>query len=349
MPYTKAMTPTVATRRRRFQRDPEQVALNVTDRHVRIIAFVARFRFASFTQIAVFDGGSEQKVHRICRALFDAGYLDRPLGQITNVWAQCYKPIVYALAERGAELLEERLALNPKHLDWQLKNERAGNVFIEHAVATTELVLAFLIAARERGYALQDHRDLLPAFPLDTRRAKNPFALSVQLDGETQRIVPDRLFSLVHEPSVSRYNYALEIDRGTMPIDRLSFASRENSRFAAKLPVYLTAHLAQLYKTWWNFDRLRILTIAPNEARISNMIAAANAIDLPEPEVAANIDKDRKGNTKVKAADTKQRSGKAPPGLFLFTTPERLATKSPLEAVWTNLNGELVELGVAAH
>ena len=65
----------------------------------------------------------------------------------------------------------------------------------------------------------------------------------------------------------------------------------------------------------WGFQSFRVLTITPSEKRIDNMIAAQRAI------------------TNTAAA-----------GLFLYTTPDRLAASGAFGDAWVNGAGEPVRL-----
>ena len=65
----------------------------------------------------------------------------------------------------------------------------------------------------------------------------------------------------------------------------------------------------------WGFKSFRVLTITPSEKRLENMIAAQKEI-----------------------------VGAAGLNLFAFTTPKRLAQKSPLADAWTSGKGETISL-----
>jgi len=53
------------------------------------------------------DGGSEQNVLRCLRALFDHGYLDRPLAQLAALPISGPRPFIYALGRKTARALRE--------------------------------------------------------------------------------------------------------------------------------------------------------------------------------------------------------------------------------------------------
>jgi hypothetical protein len=75
----KSPTP---NRRKRYHRASDRpVAL--TERDIDIIAHVARHRFLRSDHVAALVGGSQQRILRRLRLLFDNGYLDRPTAQLT--------------------------------------------------------------------------------------------------------------------------------------------------------------------------------------------------------------------------------------------------------------------------
>ncbi len=66
----------------------------------------------------------------------------------------------------------------------------------------------------------------------------------------------------------------------------------------------------ELHTSQWGFKAFRVLTVTPSEKRIENMIAVQKEI-----------------------------VGEQGSNLFLFTTPSRLAEKSPFAEVWITGKG----------
>lgn len=310
----------IAPRTRRYDRAPVRPNFSILDRHVNVLLFLRRFRYADIHQIARYDGGSKDKIRRLMRDLFNAGYVDRPRSQITNIFTHHYKPTTYAITAAGELMLAKRCNLPARQLSALDTSKRRTRESIDHSVETTEFMLKFFLAGRDRDCLLVDHKDLASSFPIATRKAKRPFALPVDLDGVRHHIIPDRLFAFI-DAKGEHHNFAVEIDRGKMPVDR-SFDTA--SSYGAKLPLYLTAFNSGLHARVWGFKRFRILTVTPSERRIETMIKSANAIKL----------------------DASGQSLKVPSGLFLFTTPERLRSQSPLDTVWTDVKGRRVDLSL---
>ena len=87
------------------------------------------------------------------------------------------------------------------------------------------------------------------------------------------------------------------------------------SSFRRKLMGYYEFWRERLHTTQWGFQAFRVLTVTPSEKRIENMLAAQRDI-----------------------------VGKQGSNLFLFTTPKRLAEKSPLADVWVTGKGAVTAL-----
>ncbi len=287
--------------------------LRIGQRELTIARAIARYRFLSTPQIAQIDGGSQQHLSRRLRLMVQHKVLALPTAQyVARIVTQ---PRIFALARGGAKLLAATDGLPIDHLDWATKNARATGLFIAHTLETADTMLAFNIAAQTFGLRLLDHGDLFAFFPEATVRDRNPFALRATIKAKTRAhelsLVPDRLFSLVTAES-ARYNFALELDRGTMPVTRSTLIGK--SSFARKLAIYWNAWTNEEHVRRWGFRQFRVLTVAPSEQRIASMIGAAKDI-----------------------------AGRST-GLFLFTTPELVRNEGPLARIWLNLKGERVAL-----
>ena len=129
----------------------------VTDRDAEIIRIVARHRFIRSTHIvalisAMFPGASEQKILRRLEQLFHGQYLSRPRAQLDPYRAGAgSRPLVYTVGNKGAELLESKFGLRRSAVDWTAKARTATRGQIEHALSTTDCLVALELACRRRG------------------------------------------------------------------------------------------------------------------------------------------------------------------------------------------------------
>lgn len=329
-PWMSKPASTVSRRKRRYDRPEEPKPIVITERILFLLETIARFRFATIHHLHRLDRGSKDKLGRILRDCYDAHLITRTRAAVINPWADHYAPCVYALDDAGAALLSDHLGKRGSHIDWSRKAERTTRQHVDHAVATAETMIDFLSACAARGLELQDHSDLVPTFPLATRAAKRPLAIPLDFDGERRLIEPDRVF-VINTPTTS-YPGVLELDTGEMPVrrDRAAIAEKrisfaKGTSYAGKLPLYLHAFLHGLHTDRWGFQRLRVFTVTHCEQRITTMRDALATLEVAAPS---------------------GKPTKAPPGLFLFTTKDRLRSASPLDAVWTNAKGDLVDLSL---
>lgn len=311
--------PPVAPPLKRLSRPAELPAFRVTPRDVAILAAVSQFRFLNAKQIAALDGGSHAQVRRRLKALWAHKFLDRPKNQHAYLAAFADAgnvPLTYGLATRGARLLKEHgIDANDK-LDWTLKNRRASALHLAHTLETATAMIAFAAGVHAAGLQLIDHHQLIDLMPEKTRALKDPFRVrvSVSLPGNpkphTIGVCPDRLFSIVDGDM--RRNFALEIDRGTEPVNAKSL---NRSSFRRKLTGYFHLWREGLHTEQWAMKSFRLLTIGPSEKRIANMMAVQQDV-----------------------------TGGAAAGLFLYALPDDIETHGALGPAWRTASGERVAL-----
>jgi len=318
--YNDGMLTAAARHPIRLTRPQAPPPFRMTDRHIAILQVVAHYRFVSADQITRCVGGSPRGVRSNLRNLFWHGYLDRPKHQHVYLGAffdEGNHPLVYALARKGARLLAERGAPVDHRLDWTTKNKRATAQFLAHTIEVADAMLAFHFPALADGAPrLIDHAQLLPLMPQETRSLWDPFKLPVDITHHgkslTLSVVPDRLFSLALADD-TRLNFALELDRGTMDINAKRIVGK--SSFRKKLILYFNAWLQKRHTEVWGFQSFRVLTITPSDTRLANMIKAQREV------------------TRDSAS-----------GLFLYTTPDRLAAAGPFGPVWISSKADNIAL-----
>ncbi|MFN0217371.1 MAG: replication-relaxation family protein [Hyphomicrobium sp.] len=295
---------------------------------------VARWRFMSSDQVICFLTGltneelstlhddkpwAFQQVLRRLFLLSSHHFLDLPPHQVMQLAA--FAPFVYGLGREGARLLAELGDPIDPRLQWTTKNSRATSVFLLHTLETTEVMLSFDQACRSRtDVRLIDQPNLLPHFPTKTRDLDDPFRLRVTIQRDFKNVplnvIPDRLFSFAY-PDNTGHHFALEIDRGTMDVGHRSKRLRlvGKSTFKRKLIAYFEAWKQERHREQWGFRGFRVLTCAPSETRVHNMIEAQRQV----------------------TNDTAR-------GLFLYTTPRRLADEGAFGPVWMSSETDGVSL-----
>jgi hypothetical protein len=311
--------------------------MRITDRALSILRSLARFRFLTIDQIItlldieqrVYDlpPVSGQKVSRLLCDLYDANYVERVLGAVTNLTefsAVRRMPTTYALAQNGAHHLAGTDQMPLDHLDWQLKNRRVGSLHIDHTVGVADFVIAFLAASKEYGLGLIDHHDLIP-YCSPTERDTKTVTLSVLIDGVEYTRRPDRLLALTDGVGERQY-FVHEWHSGEMPNRRDPAAlwrGHRQSNFADKIWIYWKAREAGAFQAVWGASNVRILTVTASDESIVNLSRqVARITERPLTK------------------------------LFLFTTPARLFRDGPLAPIWYApqhaFDGELMRYSVRA-
>jgi hypothetical protein len=299
----KGMLTTQPSRPKRLSRPQTPPPFRLTDRDVALVKAVARWRFATSDQLVRYariddPEASEQNITRRLMALFAHRYLDRPANQ--HIQLQSFSHLVYGIGRKGAQLLAELgEAIDPR-LKWATKNRRASNAWLFHALGVTETMILFEAACTSRqDIAIADGPALLDHFPETARSLRDPFRLRTTLKDNNKHVsvsvVPDRLFSLML-PHERRFNFALELDTGSMSV---------TGRFVRKIEAYHAAFREERHHLQWGFKGFRVATVMPSEKRIEHMLSAQRHI-------------------------TRGRLT----GMFIYTTPQRLNTHGPFAPIW---------------
>jgi hypothetical protein len=290
----------------------------LTPRDLAILRAVYRHRLLRSTHLVTLAGGSRQAMLRRLQLLFHLGYLDRPPMQL-DWYTQGSEPLVYALGNRGAEVLAEKGEMRRGRFRWDTKNRNLSRVFLRHTLAVADVMVAFEVACRDReGVTFIPPEEVLAGVPEATRRLRLPFRWQVEVrqDGKLHRlgVEPDRVFGL-HFGSVSenrrRAYFFLEADRGTMPVVRKELGQ---TSFRRKLLAYRETWRQGLHRTRFGIPNFRVLTVTTSRERLAHLVVACQ--DLP--------------------------GGGGRP--FLFMGQENLSCGDVLVHEWANGAGEVVRI-----
>lgn len=314
----KRMTATASTletrrRRPRFQRAETAPRFQITTRDVEIIRQVARHRFLRSTHLFQLIGGSPQKISERLGPLYHAGFLDRPRSQLEyHVRGGGSAPLVYALGKRGAQLLKIQDGLDNADVDWARKNHKTGREFILHTLAVADLRVALTVACREcKGYSVQEPDELLAAAPEETQRARSPWLwrVKVQHKGGMREIglLPDYVFALIL-PDGRRRPFVVEIDRGTMPVERTTL---DQSSMLRKFLAYEGGRKQSLHTSRFGWQNFRVLVVTASAERATSMSALIARTD------------------EIKNSP-----------LFLFTEQRSMTNESLFAVVWQVMSGK---------
>lgn len=303
-------------RRPRFRRAAAPPSFRLTADDVQIVRVIAQHRLIRSTQIAAMVGRSLDRTNDRLLRLFHAGYVDRPRAQLDYYPTSGSAPMIYALANRGVRLLRQTDGAEFRSIDWNRKNREAGRPFIEHQIAIVEFQVALRRAVDEwRDLTLIDVADMLAG--VRNRAARHPFTLPARVSraGVVHEfsVVPDLVFGLCPASGGQR-NFAVEIDRGTMPVRRSDFSQTSIEK---KLLGYLAAHSSRAHGRALGWKNFRVLVVTTDRVRLQKMIDTAAKLRIPRGNAAS---------------------------LFLFTTYSALQPSSLLISAWIDASGRAAGL-----
>lgn len=252
-------------RRSRMHRTTCGKRFELTSRDLTIFRTLAKYRYLRSTYLHAFAGGaSSTRFKERLGDLFHESYIDRPQKQWEFAGAR-YAPAVYELGTGGKRVLESTAG----HLD-EARTFPASNACRQflHALMICECLASIELAAKERDdLRFVPWAEILAKAPETTKRASMPFRIPVG----NSAVIPDGLFALEYRADGRKtYRFfALEADRGTMPVSRTNPAQ---TSYLAKLDAYRALLAHGLHKTHWGIPNLLVLTIAPNETRIADIL-----------------------------------------------------------------------------
>src|SRR6266480_6371673 len=169
------MAAAMRERRKFFERPEEPRPLRITARDVAILQNIARFRLVSAAQLAKLDGGSAQNVSRSLLALFENGFVERPLSQAASrLLHKGSRPAIYGLTRKGARLLgDQGYDVRRSLLDGIDKERGAEWRFVEHTVSIAGFFVELEIALRARtDLRLLNRAEILEDAPTGKRERR---------------------------------------------------------------------------------------------------------------------------------------------------------------------------------
>jgi hypothetical protein len=265
-------------RRSRMKRSPSGKRIELSERDIEIFKLLERYRYLRSTFIHAFVGGaSEARLKERLGDLFHERYLDRPEQQWTL--ANCrYVPAVYEMGEGGRRALREAGIGDSK--PWTWLGDGAHRQFA-HSLMICEVLSSIDLGVRGRSdLRLVSWQEILAKAPEATQRSPAPFRIPVLASDTAQSscdgtVVPDALFGLEYkteEKTVYRF-FALEADRGTMPVVR---TNRAQSSYLKKMTAYREIVARQIHKSHLGLPNLLVLTVTTNAAHMKRIMQQVN-------------------------------------------------------------------------
>lgn len=239
----------------KFRRRPGEVGgLKLQERDVRIIRLLHDFRFINSDQIQALVNGSERGILRRLQKLFHHGFLDRPLSQIVYPLIGAQK-MVYALGDKGADLLAEKFGIDRGKIKWNEKNKEAKDRHIQHTLMISDFRICLELALNN-----------LPGTNLLFWEKENPKELKDyvyirDLQGREFRapIVPDGFFGI--QDQKDKMYFFIEADQSTMT----------NARFLKKMIAYWNWWKQGKHTKRFGIKAFRVLIVTKTQKRKENL------------------------------------------------------------------------------
>jgi hypothetical protein len=250
-------------RRSRLHRTRTGKRVELTRRDIEIFRLLGQYRYLRSTYIHAFVGGaSETRFKERLGDLFHEGFLDRPARQWEFADARC-QPAVHELGDRGRRVLAEHGC----HAERTYLGVSAHRQFL-HALMICECLASIELAARAHAHLrFIPWAEIQGKMPEAARHSGAPFKMMVG----GSALIPDALFGLEYrtgERKAYRF-FALEADRGTMPVSR---SAGGQTSYLAKLASYREAIAQGLSRTHWGLPNLFVLTVTNGRDRLADML-----------------------------------------------------------------------------
>lgn len=244
-------------RRPRATRTRTGKRLEITERDIEIFRWLARYRYLPSTYLHAFCGGASQKrfVERL-GDLFHEGFIDRPSRQWDAAGCR-YRPAVHELGQGGRRVLGG-LGIVEEPRTWLAPQ---AHVQFAHAAMTCQILASIELALRQTAdVRFISWPEILAKAPLGTQADARPHEAPVG----TSKLVPDAMFGIAYDraPRSTYRFFAVEADRGTMPVSR---TDSSQSSLSSKLVSYATLIAGRGFKARWGLPNLFVLVVASGE------------------------------------------------------------------------------------
>jgi hypothetical protein len=250
----------------------------LTERRLEALKLLTRYTYLSSPYFTAFLGGDKRSWQEALQYLTGAGYLERPTQQRQHYNAN-YRPLVYALAQRGVNALQER--------GLECEKPRSHKNFA-HELMTSELMASLELGAREQagnGVRLITWPDILNSenLPDTTRRSSKPLHIPLTVLRDGQRIAtsiaadgtPFGIQRIDDGKPGYRFCPGIEADCATEPIDLYDLG---RSSIVKKFKFYQIIFDEQIHRTHFGFPNFFVPFITTNKVRMRSMMEALKRI-----------------------------------------------------------------------
>jgi len=241
----------------------------LSERDITLFKLLTRYVYLPSGYIVALLQGEKRTWQDRLKNLTGAGHIARPKQQRQHANAN-YRPLVYALADRGFNALRERGVEHGR--------PRAHSSFA-HELMTCELMASFELGARWSGVRLIPWEDILrsESLPETTRQSPNPYRIpvSVTIDGRpfSTHIVADGqpfgIARMIDGRPAYFFCPGVEADCGTEPVDTSDFA---RSSIYKKFVLYLAIEAQGIHRSHFGFPNFYVPFVTTTEIRARSMM-----------------------------------------------------------------------------
>lgn len=271
----------MTSKRRPHFRRVKSPPVRITDDDIAIIRHVARHRLRRSTDLTrLLAPRSPKKIVERLTTLYHSGYLDRPDAQRDYFTAGKRVPYIYALGNRGADLLHAIEGTDPPKVDWTDKNRDMSRRYFRHRLMIGDIASAVERISKHHPSVLVLHKnEILSRAPQAVRDEPSPWtwrAKTPTTNGGLQdtKTIPDYVFGLDFTEHRRRYYFLVEADRATMPVLRNTPSQTSIGR---KLTSYFHG-LRGCYHHRYGIGNVKFLTVTTTQQRVRSMISAVHKI-----------------------------------------------------------------------
>ena len=241
----------------RNKRSETPPPMQLTDRDLRILRWVADFRYMTREQVEKLEftpSTTSYCKHRLS-LLYHNRYLQRRFLPLRSAFGAAR--VYYTLDSRGADVVAEAFELRRAEIDWRPRDGRREPLYMEHTLGINDFRTIVTLAAHSAELELDwiDERELKRRAP--AHRVSDPLD-----DQQKITIIPDGYFVLA-----GRWAFALELDRGTV----------EEGPFKRKVRGYGEWKVSGAYQRAFPVRHLRVLFVVADNRRDPRRVERARS------------------------------------------------------------------------
>ena len=255
-------------RRSRFQRTPIGKRIFITDRDIKILQLLYRYRYLRQPQLTAFIQPKSPKrfIERLGDLFHETGLINRPKRQWQQFDARC-TPMIYELAAKGQVFLDDRDVVPQRATTLSRRNRANSNPQFDHVMIIVDVLVSIELSLKEKvdqRFVCVD--EILARAPETTKCTSNPLSVPVTINPcasfpEIKKpwnthIIPDGLYGveyLIDGEKQYRF-WALECEN-TSPKKR---GTVRNSSLVRKQAAYDALIRSGAYKKHWGIPNLKL-------------------------------------------------------------------------------------------